>query len=218
MMNKVLIVGVSSGLGSVLCDVFLENKYEVHGISPMNVSQDIRHCILDYGKKDAGKDTIPRFLADETFDYVILNTGVLGSALEATTQTIDELQLCFQINVGACKQVLDVLLAQGRVGAKNVIAISSPAANKTYTSMLSYCVTKAAFRQLISCYAAEYKNTHFLTVSPSSINENYKSEEIEEKFHTMYEDKYSMSIAVNKIFKGLDMFKELMSGSFYTLK
>ena len=50
-----------------------------------------------------------------------------------------------------------------------VIGISSGAAQKAYDGWLSYCITKAAFKQMISCYALENTQTHFASVSPGPV-------------------------------------------------
>ena len=162
----------------------------------------------------------------EEFEYVFLNAGVLGPISKAVDLPLSELESCFQINVVAAKQVLDCLFTKP-VTLKNVVAISSGAANKAYDGWLSYCLTKAALKQMISCYAVENTDTHFVSLSPGPVKTKMQEALLREdatkfrslqKFHDIYDNLDSSDVVAEKIFKELPFNKGLESGSFTAIK
>ena len=225
-MKKVLITGSSSGLGLGMCDVFTQNDYQVFGISRSKTPRNIKSVILDFANKDKVESVLSGLVNNHNFEYVILNAGTIEPIKKAVDVTLDELEYSFQINVGISKQILDFLL-KNKNKTKKVIAISSGAAYKSYDGWITYCVTKAAFRQMISCYAVEHEDIHFVSIAPGVIKtkmQNYilgkdatKFKSLS-KFHNMYDILKGPKEISKKIFDNLDLCASLKSGSFIDLR
>ena len=103
-----------------------------------------------------------------TFDLVILNAGILGDISKTNNLRVDQFQDIFTVNVLANKVIIDWLLNHN-IDIKNIIGISTGAALKTYYGWSLYCTSKAAFKQLISSYAQETPDIHFISLAPGII-------------------------------------------------
>jgi len=224
--KNVLITGTSSGLGLSLCDIFLENDYSVYGISRSKTPRNIHSTISDFSNRHHIVSSIASLVRNNNFEYVFLNAGVLEPIKKAKDISLEEFENSFQINVTASKQILDFLLKNTN-GIKNVIAISSGAANKVYDGWLTYCVTKSAMKQMISCYALENPGIHFLSLAPGIIKTKMQdyilSKDVDEfksleKFHEIYDCLPGPDEISRKIFSNLGFLSSLDSGSFFDLR
>ena len=224
--KNVLITGTSSGLGLSLCDIFLENDYSVYGISRSETPRNIQSTVSDFSNKHGVVSSIASLVRNNDFEYVFLSAGTLEPIKKAKDVSLKEFENSFQINVTASKQILDFLLKNSN-GMKNVIAISSGAANKAYDGWLTYCVTKSALKQIISCYAIENPNIHFLSLAPGVIKTKMQDYILSkdanefkslEKFHKMYASLPGPDEISRSIFNNLDLLSSLDSGSFFDLR
>jgi benzil reductase ((S)-benzoin forming) len=225
MKKKVLITGTSSGLGLNLCDVFIRNNYEVYGISRSPTPRNINSKVIDISQYERLEQVLLSLTGTHNFEYVFLNAGTLKPIKKARDITTEEFYKSFCINVIASKQILDILLENNRI--KNVIAISSGAANKAYDGWLNYCVSKAALKQLVSCYALENKSTHFISLAPGVIKTKMQDYLLEqdpvkfsslEKFHKLYDYLPGPDIVASQIFDNLEFLNNLESGAFFDLR
>jgi len=225
MKKKVFITGTSSGLGLSLCDVFLQNNYEVYGISRSPTPRDIKSEIIDLSQLHHLNETLSSLIKNQDFEYIFLNAGSLGQIKKAHEITLEEFYKNFCINVVSSKQILDFLLTNNKI--KNVIAISSGAADKAYDGWLNYCVSKSALKQLISCYALENKNIHFLSLAPGVIKTKMQDYLLEqdaakfsslEKFHKLYNHIPGPDFIASRLFSNLEFLNNLESGTFFDLR
>jgi benzil reductase ((S)-benzoin forming) len=225
MKKKVFITGTSSGLGLSLCDVFLQNNYEVYGISRSPTPRDIKSEIIDLSQPHRLNETLSSLIKNQDFEYIFLNAGSLGQIKKAHEITLEEFYKNFRINVVSSKQILDFLLTNNKI--KNVIAISSGAADKAYDGWLNYCVSKSALKQLISCYALENKNIHFLSLAPGVIKTKMQDYLLEqdaakfsslEKFHKLYNHIPGPDFIASRLFSNLEFLNNLESGTFFDLR
>jgi alcohol dehydrogenase/benzil reductase ((S)-benzoin forming) len=225
-MKNVLITGSSSGLGFELADVFKKNNYDVYGLSKSKSSKSTQSLVVDFSDRDNLDLSLPELIGNRNFEYLFLNAGILGEIKKIKSVSISETENALQINVLASKQILDYCIENGN-RIKNVIAISSGASTTPYDGMFLYCLTKAAFRQLISCYAIEYKNIHFISLAPGIIKTKmqdyiYTKDATEfpslRKFHDLYDNLESPCQIAEKIFNNLNFLKTLPSGEYYDLR
>lgn len=221
--KAVLITGSSSGFGYELAKLFKKNGYEVVGISRSSSDLEINNIICDF--TDLGKlreIEIP----DLDYKYVILNAGVLGSIEKTCNITIDEYKEVFDINVFSNKILLDRLM---KMEVENIIGISSGAAHKTYLGWSLYCMSKAAFKQLISSYSDEYTDNMFLSIAPGIMKTNmqdkiYNIDEKEfpsvKKFKELYDTNMSTPEELaNKFLCNIDnLIESNLSGSFFDMR
>ena len=222
---NVLITGTSSGLGFSLAKAFKENGYNVYGISRSRTDLDIKQTQCDFNDLDSAKISIRELINVNDLEYIILNAGMLGKLDKQCDLSIKDYNEIFNVNVLSNKVLLDFLTKKCDV--KNVIGISSGAALKSYFGWSLYCSSKSAFKQLISSYAHEFPQTHFLSLAPGIIKSKMQDQihqENEEripsvkKFHEMYNKMDTPDKVANNIFSSLPALRGHDSGSFVDMR
>jgi len=227
MIRNILITGVSSGLGYALAKKFIANGDKVYGTSRRQPDLNIKHLTCDFNNLDNLSLTLNPFIKDVShFDLVILNAGMLGKLETNLNLKIDQFEESFKTNVLANKVILDTL-TYNNIKFQQVIGISSGAALKSYYGWSLYCTTKAAFRQLISCYADELPKTHFTSLAPGIIRTPMQDyiNNIDEniipsvnKFKKMYDGMDTPDVVANKLINQISNLTKLPSGGYFDLR
>lgn len=223
-MGNVLITGSSSGLGLALAKAFKEMGYTVYGLSRSETKLEINQESCDFSTPSSITQYLERLIDVKDFDYVFLNAGMLGKLAKTSELTVKEYEQIFNVNVFSNKIILDYLMENCKV--KNVIGISSGAALKTYLGWSLYCTSKAAFKQLVSSYSDEYKDTMFLNLAPglikSKMQDKIKSISVDEipslqKFHDAYDTMDTPEIVAGKIINKLNR-QHITSGGYLDIR
>ena len=175
MSTKVLITGVSSGIGLGLAARYLDRGAEVFGFSrrppqaPLP-TEKFHFYSLDLLQVDHIGPGLTQLLSGVTaIDQVILNAGVLGQIADLGDTSVDSMKSIMDVNVWANKHVLDSLMSSG-VAIRNVIAISSGAAVNGNRGWGGYSISKAALNMLIRLYSREQPEVHFSAVAPGLVD------------------------------------------------
>ena len=173
-MEKVLITGVSSGLGYGLAKVYLERGDIVYGCSrraPQDlIDRGLRFAEVDLSDSATAVSKLGSFLADAGhFHRVILNAAKLGQIRDMRQTPLADLTETMEINVYANKWILDLLFASGRK-VKQVVAVSSGASLSGSRGWNGYSLSKAALNMLIKLYAGERPQTHFISLAPGLVD------------------------------------------------
>ncbi len=131
--QRILITGVSSGLGYALATTYLEQGWKVYGVSRsypdgLQGNPNFYYQALDL----ADLRYIPNALASllshaKKLDLVVLNAGVICPIGDMKDSRMEDLQYSMTVNVWANKVILDTLLQRG-VEVNQVVAISAGAA------------------------------------------------------------------------------------------
>mgnify|MGYP001314666333 FL=1 len=129
--ERILITGVSSGLGHGLAKSYLEMGAEVYGCSrrsPIDlVEMGLNFCDLDIAQQIESEPKFRAWIQElKSFDLVILNAGILGKIKDMQECSMDELKETMEVNLWANKWILDSCFAEGRK-IKQVVGISSGA-------------------------------------------------------------------------------------------
>jgi len=175
MTRKVLITGVSTGIGHALARRCLNRGDTVyalglHAPAEWQDERRFRFCEQDLRQFDALAEAVPRLLGDaERLDLVILNAGILGEIKDIRDTSLDEIHQAMEINTWANKVLLDALFALG-LPIPQVVGISSGAAVSGSRGWSSYALSKAAFKMLLQLYAAELPDTHFCSFAPGLVD------------------------------------------------
>ena len=174
MAKRILITGVSSGLGHGLAKVCLESGAEVFGCSrrrPDDLAEaGLRFCSLDLGNAAEAAPAFREWIADAgDFDLVVLNAGKLGAIRDMADTPLEDLRETMEINVWANKWILDALFGGGRV-VRQVIAISSGASQSGSRGWNGYSLSKATLNMLVWLYAGERTETHFTALAPGLVD------------------------------------------------
>ena len=170
MSKNILITGCSSGLGLALTNFYLEKNYNVYGISrnkPNIINENFKFKAFDLSNISKINKELNEFITSiKDINIVYLNAGMLGEIKETTKLSVENMKEVYNLNVYSNKEILDIL---STVNTKNIIAISSGAANKGSKGWASYSLSKAGLNMLINLYSKEMPNTKLLTIAPGVI-------------------------------------------------
>lgn len=175
MKKRILLTGVSSGIGYHLAKAYLQAGHEVYGISrqiPERLTDypDFSFTAIDLRQFETISSGVSEMLRKlKSLDLVILNAGVLGKIGDMRELALPDFFDAMDVNVWANKVLLDTLFATD-LGVRQVIAISSGAGIVAFRGVSPYCISKAALNMLINLYATERPKTHFSSVAPYLVN------------------------------------------------
>lgn len=172
--ERILITGVSSGLGHGLAKCYLAMGAEVYGCSRRSpgdlLEQGLNFCALDLSQQGESEPKFRTWTEEvESFDVVILNAGVLGKIKDMQECSMAELKATMEVNVWSNKWILDACLGGGRT-IQQVIGISSGASLSGSRGWNGYSLSKAALNMLIKLYAGECPSTHFTSFAPGLVD------------------------------------------------
>lgn len=172
--ERVLITGVSSGLGKALAAHYLAQGARVYGVSrrtpqELRANRDFVFLSADLRSLSRISKNLETLLpANADLDLVILNAGILGEIKDMQQTSLDDLREIFDINLWANKNICDFLMH--RTVTRQLVAISSGAAVNGNRGWGGYSLSKAALNMLIKLYAAENPHTHYSAVAPGLID------------------------------------------------
>lgn len=204
-MNKgrILITGVSSGLGHGLAKYYINMGADVYGCSRRSpedlIEQGLNFCALDLSQQAESESRFRDWIeAIESFDCVILNAGILGKIKDMQDCSMEELKKTMEVNVWANKWILDACFAEGRK-IKQVVGISSGASLSGSRGWNGYSLSKAALNMLIKLYAGECPSTHFTSLAPGLVDTA-----MQDYMTSLPEDPRYAPIEILKAAKGTD--------------
>ncbi len=170
-MQRVLITGISSGLGRSLAEEYLERGWEVYGLSRRGAAishERLHEKRFDLAELDGIAGILDGLIGDATMDLAILNAGILGEFKPMPETSLAELRRAMDINVWANKIVLDWFA--GHRAPAQVVLISSGAALTGHKGWGSYALSKAALNMLAQLYAHDLPHTHVSAFAPGLIH------------------------------------------------
>ena len=170
MQKNILITGCSSGLGLALTNFYLENGFNVFGISRTNPNIDDKNFSFkkfDLSKLENIKKDLSSYISSiKEIEVVYLNAGALGEIKELENLSISEIKEVLDINVFANKELLDIF---AKIDVKNIIGISSGASVNGSKGWGAYSLSKSSLNMLINLYSKEMLNTKLLAIAPGVI-------------------------------------------------
>lgn len=188
-MKNILITGVSSGLGEALATHYLENGDTVYAIGktlPKKLDHFPHFFFFPYDLSDTFmiQSTLKEFFQHRSFDIVILNAGLLGDIKTLSQTDLMDAKAVMEVNVWANKELIDTLQAHAHV--KQVVGISSGAAVNGSKGWGPYSLSKAGLNMLLSVYAKELPEIHFIALAPGVIRTPMVEHIIEEVDDTLF--------------------------------
>jgi benzil reductase ((S)-benzoin forming) len=173
--SKVLITGVSSGIGHELARRYLDEGRAVYGVARRRPDGLLGRPGFHFRELDlASFDDIPLALADlvggkTALDLVVLNAGLLGRIQDLDRTSLDEIRHLMDVNVWSNKVLLEALWRHG-VTTRQVVAVSSGAGVKGHRGWGAYAISKAALNMLMQVMSAEHPDVHFSALAPGLVD------------------------------------------------
>jgi NADP-dependent 3-hydroxy acid dehydrogenase YdfG len=178
-MQKIILTGVSSGLGKEIGNLFLNKGYEVINLS-RNKAKGCTNIHLDLSDKKSIKNAVKQILANHSdFETLILNSGIMPQA-EIGDIKFDMNEL-FQVNVIGSMQLVNELDKKIRKNGADIVLIGSTSAFKHFKGDTIYSATKHAVRGFIQSLQSDYKleKTRVIGFHPGGFNSNLEAKKFQ---------------------------------------
>lgn len=173
--QRILISGISSGIGYALATTYLAQGWKVYGVSRnypdgLQGNPNLYFQALDLADLRYIPNALAALLSHvKTLDVVVLSAGVVCPIADMKDSRMDDLQYAMTVNVWANKVVLDTLFQRG-MEIRQVIGISTGAAVTGHRGWNGYAISKAALNMMMQLYAQEEPHTHFTALAPGIVD------------------------------------------------
>lgn len=171
---KILITGISRGIGAALAEYYLNQGYKVTGISrnsntELEKNPNFSFIPIDLKDIETISEKLKLNLNDKTnFDLIILNAGILGKLGDMVETTQDTLTEVMNVNVWANKKIIDFIVSNSKPA--QIVGISSGAAISASRGWNVYAISKAALNTMMKLYAEEFPQIHFTALAPGIVD------------------------------------------------
>jgi len=190
-LGRLIITGVSSGIGKALAEAALEAGYDVLGVGRHSCDAIERHARGLFFHADLTDSTaveaIPLLPAVLGPTILINNAGTIGPIASTAEVGHEELAHCMQLNVVAPMR-LTARFLQEVEGEKQVYFTGSGAANYPIEGWAAYCASKAAVHQYAEVVAKEHPGVRIHTFRPGKVDTPMQAV-IRESSSTAFADK-----------------------------
>ena len=164
MSKTIFVFGASRGIGKEIVSKFSKlDDYKVYAFSrsfKTETQGSIHFCKLDLESETLQNDLKNLISEVKTVDIVINNAGqiVVKPFLELTQK---EIQSCYQVNVSAVMQTLQVCIPKMKKGGHivNISSIGGFQGTLKFAGLSAYSTSKAAVVSLTELLAEEFKDS-----------------------------------------------------------
>ena len=172
--RRVLITGVSSGLGEALATHYLNEGWRVYGLSRREPQQLMEHENFSFSHIDLAEFQsvalgIRQLIDVKELDLVILNAGIVGIFGNMGDASLETLHKIMDVNVWSNKIIIDFFNSEA-IAVKQIVAISSGASRSGAKGWNGYGISKAALNMMVKLYAIEMSETHFCALAPGLVD------------------------------------------------
>lgn len=188
-MKKVLITGISRGMGRAIAEKFLENDYKVCGtvFSGLRCAKELQKNYGEdkvniYGPYDFRKiEDISSFINEiknEKFDCVVCNAGIFSKNDDFNEFNLEEFNKTMNCNFYT-PLMLTVGLKENINPGGSIIIMSSNDAYPGAFSSMSYTISKSALISLMKCLSVNFgeKQVRVNSVAPGAIDTDMNTPE-----------------------------------------
>ena len=172
-LGRLIITGISSGIGKALAEAALAAGWEVDGIGRRSCAAVDQHPNGRFFQADLstieGVESVVLEPATSGTTILVNNAGTIGP-IEGTEQLkTQELLHCMQLNVIAPMRLTARFLSEV-TGEKQVYFTGSGAANYPIEGWAAYCASKAAVHQYAEVLAKEQPSIRIHAFRPGKVD------------------------------------------------
>mgnify|MGYP003342004061 CR=1 FL=1 len=172
-LGRLIITGVSSGIGKALAEAALEAGYEVLGVGRRSCDAIESHARGQFFQANLtdpiAVEAIPLLSAVSGPTILINNAGTIGPIASTAEVGHEELAHCMHLNVVAPMR-LTARFLQEVEGEKQVYFTGSGAANYPIEGWAAYCASKAAVHQYAEVVAMEHPKVRIHAFRPGKVD------------------------------------------------
>ena len=169
-LGRLIITGVSSGIGKALAEAALKAGYEVLGIGRRSceaIESWSGPIFSSRSTDEKAVETIPLKPADLGPTILINNAGTIGLYFRQVEH--EQLAHCMHLNVVAPMRMTARFLQEVE-GEKQVYFTGSGAANYPIEGWAAYCASKAAVHQYTEVVAKEHPDVRIHAFRPGKVD------------------------------------------------
>ncbi|NPA12339.1 MAG: SDR family NAD(P)-dependent oxidoreductase [Epsilonproteobacteria bacterium] len=215
---KVLITGISRGIGYALASEYLKRGDSVYALGRSNPFDGVKFQKVDMAEIEKFAAAIDKLKID-TLNVAVLNAGILGEIKEMREWSVKELRDIFEINVWANKVLIDILAPF----TKKIVLISSGAAVNGNKGWGGYSLSKCALNMMAKIYSQEI-NSKIYALAPGVIETDMVNKVInadKNKFQSVQrvdESKIPLNEGAKRVAEAIDKLDAFPSGSFVDVR
>ena len=172
-LGRLIITGVSSGIGKALAEEALKAGYEVLGVGRRSCEAIDSHNRGQFFQADLtdpkAVETIPLLPAASGPNILINNAGTISPIVSTAEVAHEELAHCMHLNVVAPMRMTARFLQEVE-GEKQVYFTGSGAANYPIEGWAVYCASKAAVHQYAEVVAKEHPDVRIHAFRPGKVD------------------------------------------------
>jgi len=171
MSKRVLITGVTSGIGRVVFEKALKRNYEITCVLRREEQRSlfadcpqekVRLCIADLADK-AQVELLSEELRDKSFDYILFNAGCSETGIFHKT-TDESIERIMQANLLANMHLTHALLPKALEKKTRLVYVSSLMAHMPGINCASYATSKSALSHFVYSLRCMYPALPILCV------------------------------------------------------
>jgi len=171
--GRLIITGVSSGIGKALAEAALALGWEVDGIGRHSCDAIDRHENGTFFQSDLstieGVELVPLQAASNGPTILVNNAGTIGPIDGTENLGSNDLAHCMQLNAVAPMRLTARFLSEV-AGEKQVYFTGSGAANYPIEGWAAYCASKAAVHQYVEVLAKEHPKIRVHAFRPGKVD------------------------------------------------
>lgn len=164
---RALVTGGSAGLGRALCDVLLQDGFEVTSVdrNPAPKESKIAHIACDLSDRKTVDGLINKLTKDEPFDIVIFNAGISATGKFEEIESESHARVV-EINATAPMVICAAMMKAEKIAQNGHIAfISSLSHFAGYPGASSYAASKDALAVYAKSIGKAFKKSHGIDVT-----------------------------------------------------
>ncbi len=164
--KNILITGTSSGIGKYLAEKFLENGYNVTGISRSSSINHNRYLHINCDLRDVSNLDKKKLLKLKNIYFFIHNAGIHGPIGKFNDLNFQEWKETFEVNLFSGAYILQILIKNIIQNKGGCIFIAGGGSANSMPYFTAYSSSKTALVRFVENISEEYSDLRAHCISP----------------------------------------------------